>query len=51
MPIKKFTMKEVDEEIMQIVQQQTSDVTTGNTGNAGPQDVKSALLNRAKIKR
>ena len=47
----KLTKKIVDERVMQIVMQQTSDVTTGNTGNAGPQDVKSALLNRAKVKR
>jgi len=47
MAIKKFTMREVDEEIMQIVQQQPG----GQVGTGGPPNIIKALMNRAKAKR
>ena len=46
MTIKKFTMKEVDEEIMQIVQQQN----VGPAGTNGPPDIIKALMDRAKAR-
>jgi len=47
MTIKKFTMKEVDEEIMQIVQQQS----TGQLGVANKPNILKAMMDKAKIKR
>lgn len=44
MPIKKFTMKDVDEEIMQIVQQQSG----GQSVTPGPPNILQSLLNRVK---
>ncbi len=48
MTIKKFTMKEVDDEIMQIIQQQS----TGQAASAGkPKNMLEKLMERAKDKR
>ncbi len=49
MTIKKFTMKEVDEEIMQIVQQQNVG-PTGQTGQGGPPDIIKSIMNRVKAR-
>ena len=46
--LKKFTMEEVDAEIMQIVQQQTGEVEAVATGQP---NIMSAIMNRAKAKR
>ena len=48
MPIKRFTMKEVDEEIMQIVLQQQGE---GQQATSGPPNVIKSLLDKAKAKR
>ena len=45
MTIKKFTMKDIDEEIMQIVQQQQ---TGGQAGASGPPSIIKSLMDRAK---
>ncbi len=47
MAIEKFTMEDVDQEIMQIVQQ----LTGGSTKTAGPPDILKSILDRAKAPR
>ncbi len=47
MTIKKFTMKEVDEEIMQIVQQQD----VGPARASGPPNIIQSMIDRVKAKR
>ena len=49
MTIKKFTMKEVDDEIMQIVQQQNTKRPVG--AGTGPPNIIKSLLDRAMGKR
>lgn len=44
MAIKKFTMKDVDEEIMQIVQQQSG----GQPATSGPPSILQSLMDRVR---